>query len=89
MAHPQIGQERLLAIKDQLAEIANVVAPPSMSGRQMSMTLQPDKNKVETYKRKHEVEDTPPVPDPPDDDIDIDDDDDEVIEDVKAAADGA
>ena len=76
MAHPQIGQERLIAIKNELAEIANVVAPPIMSGRQMSMTLQPDKNKVETYKRKHVVEDAPPLPDPPDD-IDLDDDDDD------------
>ena len=82
MAHPQIGQERLIGIKDELAEIANVVAPPSMSGRQMSMTLQPDKNKVETYKRKHA--DEPPLPQPPDD-ADIDDDDDDDIEDVQAS----
>ncbi len=87
LAHPEIGQERLVAIKDQLAEIANVVAPPVMSGRQMSMTLQPDKNKVETYKRKHKVDETP-LPEPPDDlDIDDDDDDDdedEAVEEVQA-----
>ena len=85
MAHPEIGQERLVAIKDQLGEIANVVAPPSMSGRQMSMTLQPDKNKVETYKRKHAIDEAPPVPEPPEDDIDDDDDDDDIDE-VQASA---
>ncbi len=83
MAHPQIGQERLVGIKELLADIANVVAPPTMSGRQMSMTLQPDKNKVETYKRKHTVEDAPPLPDPPDD-IDDDDDDDDVVDETQA-----
>ena len=87
MAHPQIGHERLNAIKEELSEIANVVAPPSMSGRQMSMTLQPDKNKVETYKRKHADEEAPPLPDPPDD-IEIDDDDDDAVDEVQQATGG-
>jgi translation initiation factor IF-3 len=53
MAHPEIGLERLNKIAEDLGDIASLQAPPKMNGRQMNMLLNPDKRKIEAYKRKH------------------------------------
>lgn len=56
MAFREIGQERLDSIAEELSVIAKLEAPPKQNGRQMTMTLAPDKPKVEAYKRQLEEE---------------------------------
>ena len=52
MAHPQLGEERLKEIGELLSDIANVTAPPKMAGRQMTMTMGPDKGKLAQAKAR-------------------------------------
>jgi len=54
MAHPDIGQERLNQIAQNLEDIAQVQTPPKMNGRQMTMLLNPDKRKIDALKRQAE-----------------------------------
>jgi translation initiation factor IF-3 len=54
MAHPDIGQERLDHIAKQLEDIAQVQTHPKMTGRQMTMLLNPDKRKIDAIKRQQE-----------------------------------
>ena len=56
MAHPQLGEERLNQIASVLSDISAVVAAPRMNGRQMTLTLAPDKQKLATIKAKQERE---------------------------------
>ncbi len=44
MAHPQVGEQILLRIAQQLADVAVVERPPSIEGRNMVMVLAPKKN---------------------------------------------
>lgn len=85
MAFQDIGMDRLHDIVDLLADIAKLEAPPRTMGRQMSMTVAPDKPKVEAIKRKlaeeaaargeEYVEETIDDIEPLDDDFDDDHDD--------------
>ncbi len=76
MAHPDIGQDRLIKIAEKLSDISQVQTPPKMNGRQMTMLLNPDKRKIDTLKRQLEKEkkaassttdesDSPAPPQPP------------------------
>jgi len=56
MAFREIGQDRLDSIAEELADIAKVESPPRQNGRQMSMTVAPDRPKVEALRRKMEKE---------------------------------
>lgn len=44
MAHPQVGEQILLRMAQQLADVAVVERPPSIEGRNMVMVLAPKKN---------------------------------------------
>jgi translation initiation factor IF-3 len=52
MQHKDIGTDRLQEIAKQLGDISKVDAPPRQAGRQMSMLLAPDKQRIEQIKRK-------------------------------------
>ena len=56
MQHKDIGLDRLQDIAKELSDISKVEAPPRQAGRQMSMLLTPDKQRVEAIKRKLEAE---------------------------------
>jgi translation initiation factor IF-3 len=56
MAHPQLGEERLKEIAELLSDIAAVTAPPKMTGRQMTLTMAPDKTKLAQLKAREERE---------------------------------
>lgn len=52
MAHKELGIERLADICEQLSDIAKVEVPPRWMGRQASIIVAPDRQKVEAAKRK-------------------------------------
>jgi len=52
MAHKDIGLKRLDEIIHQLADISKVEMPPRMLGPRASLVLAPDKQRIETIKRK-------------------------------------
>lgn len=52
MAHQDIGMDRLQGIIDDLSDIAKVEMPPRSQGRQITMMLTPEKQKVEAKKRE-------------------------------------
>jgi translation initiation factor IF-3 len=54
MAHQDIGFDRLRQITDDLADIAKLETPPRQAGRQITMIIAPDKNKIELAKRRLE-----------------------------------
>ncbi|MFI4881366.1 MAG: translation initiation factor IF-3 [Phycisphaerales bacterium JB064] len=54
MVHKELGLERLAEIVEQLSDIAKVEMAPRWVMRQASIVLAPDRNKVETAKRKAE-----------------------------------
>ncbi|MCA9298915.1 MAG: translation initiation factor IF-3, partial [Phycisphaerales bacterium] len=56
MAHKELGLERLAEIVEQLSDCAKVDMAPKWQGRQASIVLSPDKNKVEAIKRRIEKE---------------------------------
>ncbi len=56
MQHKDIGLDRLREIAQELSDISKIDAPPRQAGRQMSMLLSPDKQRVEAIKRKLEAE---------------------------------
>lgn len=56
MMHKELGIERLADIVEALSDIAKVELAPRWMGRQASIVLAPDRNKVETAKRKIEAE---------------------------------
>lgn len=73
MAHPDIGFERLKGVGEMLSDIAKVTRDPLMSGRQMTMMVEPNKDKVAAFLKEQKAkgiveEDPPDLPD--DDDID-------------------
>ncbi|MEM1424894.1 MAG: translation initiation factor IF-3 [Planctomycetota bacterium] len=56
MQHKDIGLDRLKDIAQDLSDISKIEAPPRQAGRQMSMLLSPDKQRIETIKRKLDAE---------------------------------
>lgn len=56
MMHKELGLERLADIVQALSDIAKVELSPRWMGRQASIVLAPDRNKVEAAKRKIEAE---------------------------------
>jgi len=56
MMHKELGIERLAEIVDTLEDICKVEMAPRWMGRQASIVLAPDRNKIETIKRKLESE---------------------------------
>lgn len=56
LAHTEIGIERLQKMAENLSDVARLQTPPQLSGRQCSMVLAPDKNKVEAIKAKEAKE---------------------------------
>ncbi|GAB4386062.1 MAG: hypothetical protein Kow0022_14080 [Phycisphaerales bacterium] len=52
MAHKELGLERLASICEQLSDIAKVEVAPRWMGRQASIIVAPDRQKVEAAKRK-------------------------------------
>ncbi len=76
MAHPNIGFDRLKAVGQQLSDIAKVTRDPVMSGRQMTIMVEPNKDKVAAYLKAQAAKNEPEeeLPELPDDDLDDDDD---------------
>ena len=56
MAHPQLGEERLTEIGKELSDIAAVTSPAKMTGRQMTLSMAPDKSKIAQIKAREERE---------------------------------
>jgi len=56
MAHPQLGEQRLTEIGVELSDIAVVTSPAKMTGRQMALTMAPDKAKLAQLKAREEKE---------------------------------
>ena len=56
MMHKELGLERLAEIVEDLSDVAKVEIPPRWLGRQASITLAPDKVKIEAIKRKQSKE---------------------------------
>ncbi|MEM1166966.1 MAG: translation initiation factor IF-3, partial [Planctomycetota bacterium] len=56
MAHKGIGIERLKKIVEELGDISKVETPMRSAGRRMNMILSPDKQRIETIKRRQEAE---------------------------------
>ena len=56
MAHKELGLDRLRKICIDLGEIAKVEMSPRWTGKQASIVLAPDKQRIETFKRKLEAE---------------------------------
>ena len=52
IAHRHLGMDNLREIVDSLEDIAKVEVPPRMMGRAVSIVMAPDRNKIETIKRK-------------------------------------
>jgi translation initiation factor IF-3 len=52
MAHPEIGRDRLEAIRKQLEDISKMQTEPKLAGRQMNMLLVPEKAKIDALKQK-------------------------------------
>ncbi len=52
MAHKDIGLKRLDEIINQLSDISKVEMPPRMLGPRANLVLAPDKQRIETIKRK-------------------------------------
>jgi len=61
MQHKELGIERLAEIVESLSDIAKVDTPPRWMGRQASLILSPDKNKVIAYKKALEAKGEAPV----------------------------
>ncbi len=76
MAHPDIGFVRLKEVGAKLSDIAKVTRDPVMAGRQMTILVEPNKDKVAAYlkalAKENKVQEE--LPDLPDDDIDDDED---------------
>jgi len=93
MAHPDIGFERLKQVGEQLSDIAKVTRDPNMSGRQMTMMVEPNKDKVAAYLKAHppkvgakEEEVAPEEPDEDSQDLDSQDLDADSGSEVEASA---
>ncbi|MFG0285437.1 MAG: translation initiation factor IF-3 [Phycisphaerales bacterium JB039] len=56
MMHKELGLERLAEIVEDLSDVSKVEIPPRLLGRQASITLAPDKAKIEAIKRKQSKE---------------------------------
>lgn len=56
MAHPHLGEERLKEIGEKLSDIAAVTAMPKMNGRQMTLSMAPDKTKLAQLKARQAKE---------------------------------
>ena len=54
MAHPQLGEERLRNIAEQLSDISRLGRPPQMAGRQMTMPLEPKPSSEQKKSQKPE-----------------------------------
>jgi len=54
MMHRRLGEDRLREIQEALADVAKLEVPPRAAGRQITMILAPDKQRIETIKRKEE-----------------------------------
>lgn len=57
MAHPDIGLERLRGVGESLSDIAKVTRDPIMSGRQMTMMVEPNRDKVAAYLKAQAAKD--------------------------------
>ena len=57
MMHKELGLERLRQICEDLGDIAKIDMAPRWVGRQTSIVLSPDKNRIDTIKRKMSDED--------------------------------
>lgn len=82
MAYPEIGLETLRKVGEALEEVAKVTKDPILAGRQMTMMLEPNKDKVAAYLKKHKPPEAVEIPEEEEDD---DDDDDDDIDDVTSA----
>ena len=52
MAHRSVGYAKLDQVRDLLAELAKVEAPPQMSGRFLSMIMVPEREAIEAARKK-------------------------------------
>ncbi len=56
MMHRRLGDDRLREVIETLSDISKVETPPRSAGRQMTLILAPDRQRIETLKRKMERE---------------------------------
>ncbi|HYF15461.1 MAG TPA: translation initiation factor IF-3 [Phycisphaerales bacterium] len=56
IAHSELGIQNLAKVRDALVDVAKVEQAPRWMGKQASIILAPDRNKVEAIKRKIEKE---------------------------------
>lgn len=54
MMHRRLGEDRLREIQEALADIAKLEVPPRAAGRQITMILAPDRQRIETIKRREQ-----------------------------------
>ncbi len=59
MAHPELGEERLKMIAEKLSDVARLGRPPQMTGRQMSMLLEPRLENLPKAKEQKAESETP------------------------------
>jgi translation initiation factor IF-3 len=52
MMHRHLGSDRLKKIIEMLADISKVETPPKQAGRQMTLLLTPDKQRIESLKQR-------------------------------------
>jgi translation initiation factor IF-3 len=52
MAHPEIGRDRLEAVRKRLEDISKMQTEPKLAGRQMNMLLVPDKARISALKER-------------------------------------
>ena len=97
MAHPELGIEQLKFVGERLSDIARVTREPIMSGRQMTIMVEPNKDKVAAFLKAQkeaaaaraasgepplEEEETPIDDALLEDDDDMDDEDDDYSDDL-------
>ncbi|MEL6394664.1 MAG: translation initiation factor IF-3 [Planctomycetota bacterium] len=56
MMHKELGLDRLRKICEDLSDVSKIEMAPRWAGRQTSIMLAPDRNKIETIKRKMSAE---------------------------------
>lgn len=56
MAHPELGIEQLKFVGERLSDIARVTREPVLSGRQMTIMVEPNKDKVAAFLKAQKEE---------------------------------
>lgn len=52
MAHRELGEKALREVVETLGDVAKMETPPSMQGRRMSLTVAPDKHRIDMLRKE-------------------------------------